>query len=623
MSEAVETTNVIRRPGFNLRPVPARWFELLTWREDLTRAVEALARTNRVELDTRSETAIPIMLPDLQQHLEEYNRLAQRFRNYWPEEGLSPSEIPGDPGVTLEKALRQLQRWRTAAEPIVREIESLRGERAELDLLREMLSGLIGSGLKLSLLPHSGLALSARAFVLPHDVSISQMPPGVIATRSTGSRHDFLLAVGPPAEMDGLEQELGMLKGRRIQLPSWLEADPGAAIMHVDSRHSEIDGQIDALYGQLEALEDQHRLRPALGDIDRIEWFLTHVGELPVTENFAWVTGWTSEQDIGLLEKNLQKAEVRSLLRFPEPPADKTPPMVLSNPVWAQPFELFARLLGTPAANEADPSRLLVFIVPLLFGYMFGDVGQGLVLFLVGLWLWKRYPALRLLVPGGLMSMLFGFLFGSVFSREDWLPALWLRPLEEPLLLLVIPLIGGVLLLVLGLGLSGIESRWRGAVRQWWLLDAPLLLLYLALVALFITPYAGLAASGAALWYFGGRVYLANGDLRVLGAAVGRLLEAMLQLLINTLSFTRVGAFALAHAGLSAAVVGLADATGHAIFYAIVMIVGNIIIMVLEGLVVSVQITRLVLFEFFIRFLRGEGRTFHPLTAPGGRKEKT
>ncbi len=622
MSEAIEP-NVIRRPGFSLRPVPARWFELLTYREDLTRAVEALARTNRVELDTRSETATPVMLPDLQRQMEEYSRLAQRFRSYWPEEGLASSEVPGDPGVTLDKALRQVRSWRAAAEPLVREIESLQGERAELNLLREMLSGLTGSRIRLSLLPHSGPTLSARAFVLPPNSQISLMPPGVIATHSLGTRHAFLLAVGPPAEMDGLEQEIGVLKGRRMLLPSWLEADPSAASEHVERRISQIDGRIEALNGQLAVLEDDRQLRPALGDIERVDWFLTHVRELPVTENFAWVTGWTSEEDTGLLEKTLEKNGVRSLLRFPEPPADKTPPMVLSNPLWAQPFELFARMLGTPAADEADPSRLLVFIVPVLFGYMFGDVGQGLVLFLTGIWLSRRYPALRLLVPGGFMSMLFGFLFGSVFTREDWLPALWLRPLEEPLLLLAIPLLAGVLLLVLGLGLNGLESRWRGAAREWWLLDAPVLLLYLSLAALIITPYAALGASGAALWYLGGRVYLAEGDLRALGTAIGQLLESMLQLLVNTLSFTRVGAFALAHAGLSAAVVGLADAAGHAIFYAVIMVVGNAIIMVLEGLVVSVQITRLVLFEFFIRFLRGEGRTFHPLAAPGKRTGKT
>jgi V/A-type H+-transporting ATPase subunit I len=88
------------------------------------------------------------------------------------------------------------------------------------------------------------------------------------------------------------------------------------------------------------------------------------------------------------------------------------------------------------------------------------------------------------------------------------------------------------------------------------------------------------------------------------------------QILINTLSFARVGAFALAHAGLASAVVALADASGNALAWAIVLALGNALILVVEGLVVSIQTTRLVLFEFFTRFFRAEGREFRPLAAP-------
>jgi V/A-type H+-transporting ATPase subunit I len=98
--------------------------------------------------------------------------------------------------------------------------------------------------------------------------------------------------------------------------------------------------------------------------------------------------------------------------------------------------------------------------------------------------------------------------------------------------------------------------------------------------------------------------------------ALGELLEHTVQVLINTLSFARVGAFALAHAGLSSAVVGLADAAGQPLIYALVLVLGNALILVVEGLVVSIQTTRLVLFEFFTRFFRAEGREFRPLAAP-------
>ncbi|MDJ0893080.1 MAG: ATPase, partial [Gammaproteobacteria bacterium] len=89
-----------------------------------------------------------------------------------------------------------------------------------------------------------------------------------------------------------------------------------------------------------------------------------------------------------------------------------------------------------------------------------------------------------------------------------------------------------------------------------------------------------------------------------------------LRLLVNTVSFARVGAFALAHAGLSSAIVTLADAADVWWLAGLVLLLGNLLVILLEALVVSVQTTRLVLFEFFMRFLRAEGRPFRPLRPP-------
>ena len=98
--------------------------------------------------------------------------------------------------------------------------------------------------------------------------------------------------------------------------------------------------------------------------------------------------------------------------------------------------------------------------------------------------------------------------------------------------------------------------------------------------------------------------------------AAADLIEGLMRLVVNTLSFVRVGAFALAHAGLSLAVVSLADGTSNIVISLIVMVIGNAMIIAIEGLVASIQTTRLVLFEFFNRFLKAEGREFQPLAPP-------
>jgi V/A-type H+-transporting ATPase subunit I len=108
----------------------------------------------------------------------------------------------------------------------------------------------------------------------------------------------------------------------------------------------------------------------------------------------------------------------------------------------------------------------------------------------------------------------------------------------------------------------------------------------------------------------------AKEPLRAVGASLGELLLSVFELIMNTLSFVRVGAFALAHAALSFAVMTLAEPIENPVGWLLVVLLGNLFVIVLEGLVVFVQTTRLVLFEFFIHFLRAEGRPFRPGRRP-------
>jgi V/A-type H+-transporting ATPase subunit I len=122
-------------------------------------------------------------------------------------------------------------------------------------------------------------------------------------------------------------------------------------------------------------------------------------------------------------------------------------------------------------------------------------------------------------------------------------------------------------------------------------------------------------AVGAAWFLLGSVALTEKRDIGGMAGAAGEFVEETLRLLVNTLSFARVGAFALGHAGLSLAVVEIALATGP-LGYWIVLVLGNAVIIALEGLVVGIQTTRLVLFEFFIRFLTAGGREFTPLPPP-------
>ena len=602
----------------NLRPSCARWFELLTPREELTQVVETLAATRSVELEIHSERNVPVNLPNLQAYMAEYQHLAQRYRQYWKPHRTQPAAVPGMPARILENALASLRQWVAAAGPLVKHIESLQAEESELLLVKELLEIDVVRDLDYSLLSTKGPVLATRLFMLPPDYRFGATAPGSLLYCKCRSRqHLFLLAVGLPADLELFRSEVAAYKGRMITLPAWLHGRREQALAQVRKRLQHIHHEGSRLHRQIDAMAGSYDLDGALASISRLEWFLTHVTALPVSDTFAWVSGWTDDLDGKRLQRALADAHLSAIVHFPSPPPDLQPPMVLQNPRWARPYELFAGMLGTPAGDEADPSRLVALLVPLLFGYMFADVGQGFILLLAGLILQHRWPLLRILIACGVASMLFGFVFGSFFGHEDVVPALWVHPLAEPLPVLAVPLVGGVLVLLLGLLLNALECYWRGELRHWLQVDAALLVIYLSLLAALFLPISLVVTGLGVAWYLAGSLRGARSNRLAHGAAVlGSLVEQLLQLLINSISFVRVGAFALAHAGLSLAFVLLAKSSGSRGAAVLIMLLGIVIVILLEGLVVSIQTTRLVLFEFFIRFLRSSGRTFHPLDAP-------
>jgi V/A-type H+-transporting ATPase subunit I len=182
----------------------------------------------------------------------------------------------------------------------------------------------------------------------------------------------------------------------------------------------------------------------------------------------------------------------------------------------------------------------------------------------------------------------------------------------------VVPLVAGVVIILTGLALDALESNWRGEWLRWLHVGAPVVALYLGILSLFFIPasVSVLIIVSGLTWYLMGNLLLAEGKILTALLAVGSLLETVIQLVLNTMSFVRIGAFALAHAGLSMAFNIMADSTASVVAAALILLLGNVIVIVLEGLVVSIQTTRLVLFEFFIRFLQASGRTFKPLTGP-------
>ena len=328
-------------------------------------------------------------------------------------------------------------------------------------------------------------------------------------------------------------------------------------------------------------------------------------------------------------------------------------PILFNNPLLIRPFEKLTSLYGTPSYQEVEPTVFLALSFVLLFGMMFGDVGHGLVLFLAGLYIFRRLYRYMdygiILMECGVSSALFGILYGSVFGLEDIIPALWLHPMKDINRFMMVSAAIGVGMISLGLILNLINIFRRKKYAE--LLSAGGLvgaLLYWLLAGLAIryvlsgppTPIEiniAKVVSGLLLL-----VMIVERPLRALmkrrkarskgikpaqQAGLGTMilesvieaLDSVLRFLANTVSFVRVAAFALTHAALFIGVFSIADMVSHGsgsgVPYYLTLVIGNLVIIILEGMVVSIQTIRLEYYEFFSKFFRGGGEPFQPIVA--------
>ncbi|MGE5338290.1 MAG: V-type ATP synthase subunit I [Gemmatimonadota bacterium] len=594
-----------------MRPLPTRWFEIVAARDDAFIVLETLAAAGCVEIEWHpaAGAADPARSAEL---LKDFAELARKYRPYWPAAANRLAAERRAPLDAMAAALQTIAQWSRAAEPAIAELQRAEAQQRELRLTEDALRAMGDARFDFSQLGMASHGVIASVFALPPRAALAT-PQDVLTHEAALENERLVLAVGPVESIESMARAVAEVNGRRARFPDWLQPTAEANLALVAQRSARLDESIAQRRAQIAQLADGHGVSRALGEIARATWCVEHGGAIDDGEVFARITGWTDNRLA--LVMAVEHCGARAIVRFPQArdwPRGAHPPLTLRNPWWVRPFEVFPRLIGMPGAGATDPSALLAFAVPLMFGYMFGDIGQGFVLLLAGYLLRERMPVLRLLIPGGLAAIAFGFVFGSVFCVEGLVHPLWLVPLEQPLPILLAPLVGGAALLTLGLAIGALEAWWQGLGGHWLREDGALLATYLGVLLAFVHPIGFALLAAGVLWAVAG----AARTWRAMLAAIGELLEKTLQILINTLSFARVGAFALAHAGLASAVVALAHATDSVVARALVFLIGNALILVLEGLVVSIQTTRLVLFEFFTRFFKAQGREFRPLAPP-------
>jgi V/A-type H+/Na+-transporting ATPase subunit I len=343
--------------------------------------------------------------------------------------------------------------------------------------------------------------------------------------------------------------------------------------------------------------------------------------------HLAYLAGWVPANAVVKLEETLGRTltmpfELKS--RVPSPEERTLVPTVPTRSRLLEPFALLVKQYGIPEYGEIDPTPLFAVTFLLMFGMMFGDLGHGAVIAAAAWYFRGKMPRFYLFgVFAGVSSMVFGLLFGSVFGYEDVIPALWMSPLHDPILMLKVALGWGIAFIVVAC-LLGIYNRlaignWVGALLgHHGIIN---LVFYLA----FLWGGLGLARSGAfgmlpTVLVIGSLFTLAAFQWRHLEAPTGEkilvvaieTIDTVIVYLSNTLSFLRVSAFSLNHVALSLAIFTLAGMMG-AFGHLMTVILGNLFILILEGGIVMIQVMRLQYYEGFSRYFSGDGHEFAPL----------
>ena len=423
-----------------------------------------------------------------------------------------------------------------------------------------------------------------------------------------------------------------------IQIPPMAYGTPEAAIRRIEAKRIEAETEAARLNLRLEALRDvaEGKLREywtCLSTLSRAWSLRQYAGH---TEERFYLVGW-----IPRAEAAAYTARVGQLPGFScvLSPADKlphmAPPIQFRQGFLARTFRPLVEMYGLPHYRELDPSLFLALIYILLFGVMFGDVGQGFVLILTGLLLkgLKNMWIGPILSLAGISSLLFGFVYGSVFGYEHLLPGFRVLEGRGPMQILALSMGAGILLILTSMAINIINGiRQKNPGKS---LFSPNglagLVCYIAVLAgcfahffldksLFTTPYVGgLILTPLALMLFevplskllqGKRPWFPAQPLSFLTEGLFHLFEIALSFVSNTISFLRVGAFAIIHAGLMLVVLLLAQRVQTAGLF--VILFGNLFVIALEALLVSIQLLRLGFYELFGRFYTGGGKKFTP-----------
>ena len=483
-----------------------------------------------------------------------------------------------------------------------------------------------------------------------------------------------ILAASSKKGRFALDTELKRFGFVGLEIPSDFKGIPDDVLESLKNQCSEVEQNVSALKTEKENYKNQHKTEiiRLLGNFSIGKQIHDIKEKLEATQLVYRITGWIPASDSDTVMKDLDElTEGRVAIRGYEPKevpsvteGHEKVPVKLKHGKFVSSFERMIFSYGSPVYGTIDPTPFVAFFFTLLFGIMFGDLGQGLVFVIVGILLTKHWiPFFKswhkfgpIFIAIGCSSSIMGLLTGEFFCNEHILepvgkfltglfvgkenafaPILHMMPSADTVgnmfmfflftigvgfvinsVGLIINIINNFILKQYGKAIFG-KTGICGTVFFWYVIVMVIrIFAFGASIAIYDWIVIGITLLGV---FFaeplerlveGHKPILENGLFSALIQGVVELLEVISSYLSNSVSFLRVGAFALAHAVLSYIIFTMSNLIPIFIGKLAVLIIGNAIVIVLEGMIVAIQVIRLQYYEFFSKFFTETGKEFIP-----------
>lgn len=553
-------------------------------------------------------------------------------------------DINYDYGVEMAR----LKKTYDAAKEIFGEINERSDNIARLERYIKNLKYLEGANLDISELQQFSF-LKFRLLMLSNenfnklDANIENVPSVVLRVAAV-DKQTVIAAITPGPLEEDAERIFASLNYKELELPKGYKGTAVEIIRSIGRDIEEEKLRIDELKKSALELKKQNEEAVAKAYVmfELEKKAETVKAEAALGQNMFFMFGFVPVSELDKLRDTLRNFFGDSILVIDEKVngnrSGYAPPTKIKNGFLVRPFETLVTMYGIPSYGEKDPTPFFAISYMLLFGAMFGDIGQGLVIFLAGLYISLR---MRNKSFGGILSrlgassMIFGLLYGSVFGTEELIPAILIRPMANINTMLLAAVVLGIILITVGYfysflnhyrlrdieegvfgkeGLAGflffgtlVFTIWVKAAGMADISLGPLigLMAVLLLIMVFKQPLAGLIS--------GNRLYEGSPADYYIEAGFG-IIETLLSITSNIISFIRVGAFALNHVGLYIAFATMAKMMNSTVGGLVVLIIGNIIIIGLEGLIVFIQSLRLEYYELFSKYYSGYGVEYRPVS---------